>query len=115
MVKKKGGQLKASYSAALKGFAAKLDKEALHELRTDPDIAYIEPDQYIHAVNDIVIPMDHPSPFRFWVMELWGLDRIDQLDNLPLDQVSTIILGQPDRASVSICPGFGHPYHAHAI
>ncbi len=77
-VKEKGGEIKASFSSAIKGFSAKLTKDALHELRTNPDIAYIEPDQYIYAVEDEV---GAQSTQDVSAAGLWGLDRIDQVEN----------------------------------
>jgi Subtilisin-like serine proteases len=77
-VRKKGGQIKASYSAALKGFSARLTAEALHELRQDPDIAYIEPDQYIYAVDGDIAEQSTPQILPSGVSGYWGLDRIDQ-------------------------------------
>jgi len=62
------------YRHALRGFAAAMSSQAVEALRSDPRIAYIEPDQIAHAVGSQTNP---PS---------WGLDRVDQ-HYLPLDQV----------------------------
>ncbi|MDK2979841.1 MAG: large repetitive protein [Chloroflexota bacterium] len=74
-VKQKGGKIKAEFSHGIKGFSAKMDKETLKALRQDPDIAYIEPDQYIFPADDSV------GAQSVWPLEgsgTWGLDRIDQ-------------------------------------
>jgi subtilisin family serine protease len=60
-----GGALRHSYSAAIKGFSAVLSPAAVAALRSDPDVAYIEPDQVMHASTT-------------QTGATWGLDRIDQ-------------------------------------
>lgn len=79
-VKEKGGEVKREFNGRINGFAAKLNKDALKTLRQDPDIDYIEPDQYVTVFDgdvsgQTIIQEDVPS---------WGLDRIDQAA-LPLD------------------------------
>ena len=71
LVAQHGGTLRFTYTAALKGFAAKLPAQALDALRRNPNVAYIEPDQTVQ-VNGTEIG----AP--------WGLDRSDQR-GLPLD------------------------------
>jgi subtilisin family serine protease len=65
LVARHGGTLRFTYTAALKGFAARLPARALGALRNNPNIAYIEPDQSVQ-VSDIQLN----AP--------WGLDRVDQ-------------------------------------
>ena len=60
------------YSHALNGFAAKLTAAELTELRKDPDVTLIAPDQKARAAAV------HQSPAP------WDLDRLDQI-NLPLN------------------------------
>lgn len=66
----RGGRLDRDYGAALKGYAAVLPAEALAEVRSDPDVAYIEADAVASAT---AAQLSAP----------WGLDRIDQ-SSLPL-------------------------------
>jgi subtilisin family serine protease len=58
------------YTAALNGFAAKLNAGQLNALRQNPNVAYVEPDQEVAL-----------STTQY--NATWGLDRIDQR-NLPL-------------------------------
>lgn len=60
-----GGHVRFSYDAAISGFAATLDAEALKAVRTDPHVAYVEADQVVSVATA------QPAP-------TWGLDRIDQ-------------------------------------
>jgi len=60
-----------SYSTAVHGFAAKLSDQAVEALQKNPNVAYIEADQYVQVVE---------TPAS------WGLDRVDQR-NMPLDNV----------------------------
>jgi serine protease len=66
-----GGQLKASYAHALKGFAAQMTAEAALAVSKEPDVAYVEQDQKM-------------SISETQVGAVWGLDRIDQ-SSLPMD------------------------------
>jgi subtilisin family serine protease len=69
------GKLKYSYGAVLKGFAAELTEEALKELRSDPDVAYVEQDQTVSITTT-------------QTGATWGIDRIDQR-NRPLSGTYT--------------------------
>jgi len=64
-----------TYTAALNGFAAKLDSGQVAALRADPDVAIVEPDIIVHAQGT------ESSPD-------WGLDRLDQR-SLPLSNSYT--------------------------
>ncbi len=79
-VKQKGGKIKAEFNNGMKGFAAQMDAATLKTLRQDPDIAYIEPDQYIYAVDETVGDQSTQDLLNdeTVVPGLWGLDRIDQ-------------------------------------
>jgi subtilisin family serine protease len=72
---KANASLKHSYGAVLKGFAAELSDAAVAELRSDPDVAYIEQDQTV-SVNTTQTGAT------------WGIDRIDQR-NRPLSGTYT--------------------------
>ncbi len=65
-----GSDVSFQYSAAINGFAAVLPPQALQALRSDPNVAYIEQEQFWRVDGD-----QSPSP--------WNIDRIDQRD-LPL-------------------------------
>ncbi len=81
-----GGTVLYEYRAALQGFAAKLDKKAVRQLRKNPRIAFIEQDKRV-SINDRFDPGISPSPLdTAQPNATWGLDRIDQR-NLPLDNV----------------------------
>ncbi len=64
-VRREGGRVQHEYSRVLKGFSAKLDDQALAEVRNDPNVAFVEPDRVISLATD-------QTPAT------WGLDRIDQ-------------------------------------
>jgi hypothetical protein len=68
-----GIQIHHSFGEVLQGFSATLSDEALEDLRSNPDVAYIEAER-IFRVSD---SQQNPP---------WGIDRIDQRD-LPLDDV----------------------------
>ncbi|MFB9908757.1 S8 family peptidase [Allokutzneria oryzae] len=69
---KVGGQVQRDYTAALRGFSAKMDERAAKRLAADPAVAYVEQDGYAYGYGTQTNPT-------------WGLDRIDQ-KNLPLDK-----------------------------
>jgi subtilisin family serine protease len=69
-----GGQLLHTYSAALKGFAARLPDAAVQALRNNPHVESIEQDHTV-SLNQLSSPQNQVT---------WGLDRIDQADR-PLD------------------------------
>jgi subtilisin family serine protease len=70
-----GAQPKHVYSAALNGFAAKLNAGQLKALQNNPNVAYIEQDAEVTALATQYNPP-------------WGLDRIDQR-SLPLSGTYT--------------------------
>ena len=65
-----GASLRFTYEHVLKGFAATMSASAAAALAHDPNVAYVEQDQVVHADAT-------QSPVT------WGLDRTDQR-NLPL-------------------------------
>ena len=97
-VRREGGRVQHEYSRVLKGFSAKLDQQALEEVRNDPNVAYVEPDR--------VITLDGTqSPAT------WGLDRIDQRA-LPLNNTYTYPTdGRGRRRRTSSTPASGSTTH----
>jgi len=61
-----GARIGHTYDDTLSGFSARMDAVALEQVRSHPDVAYVEADQ------------------AWTTQATWGLDRIDQRD-LPLD------------------------------
>src|SRR5262249_26520712 len=62
------------YTAALKGFSARVPEAALALLESDPDVAYVEPDRYVEAFAQTL-----PT----------GIDRIDADTNANIGINST--------------------------
>lgn len=81
-----GAKVLYEYSSALKGFAAKLSKKALRQLRKDDRVAYIEPDKTIKLSDESTQPYPLPLLNTDQTGATWGLDRIDQR-NLPLNSI----------------------------
>jgi hypothetical protein len=73
LLKAHGGELRATYTTALNGFAAHMSAQAADAIADDPGVAYVEPEQ-VFAQAGVQVE-DSPG---------WGLDRIDQ-GPLPLD------------------------------
>lgn len=68
-------RIERTYSAAINGFAAKLDSNQVAALRADPDVALVQPDIIVHVQGT----ESNPD---------WGLDRLDQR-SLPLSKSYT--------------------------
>jgi uncharacterized protein YkwD len=66
-----GVTVQRRFRHALGAWTARLDATQLDAVRSDPDVAYVEPDAVVTALDTEVNPP-------------WGLDRIDQT-SLPLD------------------------------
>lgn len=71
LVAKNAAKVRFSYGHALAGFAAVIPPDRIDNVRSHPNVAYVEQDRFV-GPEDIVTPA--PS---------WGQDRIDQR-NLPL-------------------------------
>jgi subtilisin family serine protease len=70
-----GGTVRFTYQRALRGFAADLPDRAAVALAHNPNVAFVEQDQVMHA-------------FTTEANATWGIDRIDQ-HNLPLSTTYT--------------------------
>ncbi|MEU4365031.1 S8 family peptidase [Promicromonospora sp. NPDC023987] len=76
LVQKYGGEVRHSYTNAVRGFSASMSPGQAKQLAADPSVAYVEQ-------NRVVTASDTQSP-----VPSWGLDRIDQAE-LPLDDSYT--------------------------
>jgi subtilisin family serine protease len=76
LVGKHGGTVARTYSAALRGFEARVDAKTAARIAADPAVAYVEQN---HTVSIAATQAPTPS---------WGLDRSDQRA-LPLDNSYT--------------------------
>ncbi|MDR7381284.1 S8 family peptidase [Promicromonospora iranensis] len=76
LVKKYGGEVRHSYTTAVRGFSASMSPGQAKKLEADPTVAYVEQ-------NRVMTASDTQSP-----VPSWGLDRIDQAE-LPLDDSYT--------------------------
>lgn len=78
LVREHGGQVIHHYSAALKGFAARMAPEAAARLAAKPFIAYYEPDQIAWAVAPPAgkgKPTNPPAECTGETVD-WGVDRV---------------------------------------
>jgi subtilisin family serine protease len=76
LVQKYGGEVRHSYTNAVRGFSASMSASEAKKLEADPSVAYVEQ-------NRVMTATDTQSP-----VPSWGLDRIDQAE-LPLDDSYT--------------------------
>ncbi|WP_423465014.1 S8 family peptidase [Promicromonospora sp. MS192] len=76
LVQEYGGQVRHSYTNAVRGFSASMSAAQAERLEADPSVAYVEQ-------NRVMTATDTQSP-----VPSWGLDRIDQ-ESLPLDDSYT--------------------------
>lgn len=84
----RGGQIRHTYTHALKGFSATIPDRAFNAIRMNPAVAWIEPNVEIRLEQTV---QDGAA---------WGLDRIDQRQ-LPLDgQYSYELTGRGSRIYV---------------
>ncbi|MGQ4712953.1 S8 family peptidase [Streptomyces anulatus] len=74
--KRHAGEVRSTYTTALRGFSVKMSEEAAERLAADPSVARVEADGAAYATGT------QPNPPSY------GLDRIDQR-NLPLDRSFT--------------------------
>ena len=74
-----GGTVTHRYTAALKGYAAKLTPAELDEVRNDPAVAHVEAAVAVRPMDTPVRKLDSQANPD------WGLDRVDQRQ-LPLNQ-----------------------------
>lgn len=71
-----GGVVDRTYSAALRGYSAKMTETQARRLAADPAVAYVEQNRTFHITDT------EPNP------PSWGLDRVDQ-HSLPLNDSYT--------------------------
>lgn len=76
LVQEYGGEVRHSYTNAVRGFSASMSAADAKQLEADPSVAYVEQ-------NRVMTATDTQSP-----VPSWGLDRIDQ-EGLPLDDSYT--------------------------
>jgi serine protease len=69
------GKVQREFRNALNGFSARIPEEEIEDLRTDPDVKYVEPDALVGILQT-------------QTGATWGLDRVDQRD-LPLNGTYT--------------------------
>jgi aqualysin 1 len=72
---RRAGRLDRQFASVINGFSAALDPALLAAVRADPQVAFVEPDQYVSAQA----AQKNPG---------WGLDRIDQR-SLPVNRSYT--------------------------
>jgi aqualysin 1 len=68
------------FSAALRGFAARLSARQIADLKDDPNVAYVEEDGEMHAIGQ-VLP--------------WGIDKVDA-------DVSSALAGDHSGAAINV-------------
>ena len=85
------GTILYQYGAALNGFAAKLDKKALKQLRKNPRVSFVEQDTVVTLEDESNTPAVAPHFDTDQTGATWGLDRIDQ-HNLPLNSIYSYTL-----------------------